>query len=392
MSQNSNLLSSFFAHRLTQQVKELYSSTLILNFAIASVTIFEPVFLFLVLRQQFELKLALQLVLVFYLAVYVLYFAVLPLGAKFARWYGYEHSMALSTIFTALFYLSFFGISRSFLLAPVAVILYVLWKIFYWPAYHSNFALFSVDGEQGRQISNLMALQTTVAIFGPLIGGVILKYLGFEVLFVLAAILMVLSNIPMLITKEKFKPADFSYFDAYRRLFKWNTIKRFFALTGFGEELIILVIWPIFIYLAVKDFLGLGALVAVSTFFTTVVYLYIGRATDGKDRRAILRSGTISYFMTWLLRILARSVMGIFLVDVFSRITKQSIAIPMIATTYENAQDTSVMKTVLFFEMSLVVGKIVAILLSLVLLEIFVPGWNAMFFLAGAMTLLYLLF
>ncbi|HLD28470.1 MAG TPA: hypothetical protein VJB67_02560, partial [Patescibacteria group bacterium] len=106
----------------------------------------------------------------------------------------------------------------------------------------------------------------------------------------------------------------------------------------------------------------------------------------------ILRSGTISYFMTWLLRILARSVMGIFLVDVFSRITKQSIAIPMIATTYENAQDTSVMKTVLFFEMSLVVGKIVAILLSLVLLEIFVPGWNAMFFLAGAMTLLYLLF
>ena len=121
-----NLLSSFLAYRLTPQVKELYSSTLILNLALYMVLIFEPVFLYTIFITVQPLSVTLEIILYFYLAVYVLYFLVLPWGAKFAQRFGYEHSIAVGSFFTALFYFCFWGIRGNWWLMPIAVIFYVL--------------------------------------------------------------------------------------------------------------------------------------------------------------------------------------------------------------------------------------------------------------------------
>jgi len=385
-----NLLSSFLAYRLTPQVKELYSSTLILNLALYMVLIFEPVFLYTIFITVQPLSVTLEIILYFYLAVYVLYFLVLPWGAKFAQRFGYEHSIAVGSFFTALFYFCFWGIRGNWWLMPIAVIFYVLSKTFYWPAYHCNFAKFSIDGQQGREVSNLMALQSAVIIAGPIIGGLVLKFFGFSVLFVLVTIIILVSNIPMLVTKEQAEGTPFSYWGAYRRLFQRSNRRRFLSLWGFGEELILMVIWPIFIFIVVKDFFGLGLISAASTLVMTAVYLYIGRLADHQDRRVVLRLGTVLYFFSWLFRLIVRSVFGVFVVDTYSKIAKQTNSIPLIAATYEDAQDNSVIKRIVFFEMSLVVGKIIAIVAGLVLVNLFAPGWNALFILAGLMALFYL--
>jgi len=387
-----NLAASFFAHNLTRQVKELYSSALILNFATSAINIFEPIFLYLVFISRFNLSQTLQMVLVFYLLVYIVYFFVLPLGAKFARRFGYENSIAFSTVFTIIFYASLFQMGNDINFIYSAIVAYAIAKAFYWPAFHSDFARFSVDGEQGRQIGNLTVLLAAVAIIAPLFGGFVLEYFGFSVLFVIVIIVAVISNVPLLVTKEEFKPRPFSYFGAYKRMFGKKNRKKFIAHLGFGEELIALVIWPIFIYVVIEDFLKLGILVSVSIALAVFVYLYIGRITDKADQKAVLKFGVIFSVFGWLARILTRSILGVFFVDSYSRIAKQVIAIPFTAVTYEKAQDTDVMTGVVFFEMSLVVGKILAIVLSLLLLFIFAPGWNAIFILGGLMTLLYLLF
>ena len=61
----------------------------------------------------------------------------------------------------------------------------------------------------------------------------------------------------------------------------------------------------------------------------------------------------------------------------------------MMAMTYQRANETSVMKTVVFFEMSLVVGKILAIVLGILALRYIGNSYGALFVLAGLMTLLY---
>lgn len=388
----NNLMHSFLPCQMRRQVRELYASTIILNFAVAMVSIFEPVFIFLFFMQRYGLRESLIGVLVFYLAVYVVYVAVLPLGAKFARRFGYEYSIALGTVFTALFYFCLFGINyHPWLLAP-AVGLYVLWKMFYWPAFHANFSKFEVDGECGREVGGIVVLQSLVSIVGPLLGGLLISFLGFKSLFILLAIIMVLSNVPMLMTKEAFAPAQFSYREAYRRLFSKENRRRFFALWGYGEEIIGLTVWPIFMYLVVKDFLQLGVLVAIGTFATTAVFLYIGKLADRTDPRKIIRFGALLYFFGWLFRLLSRNVLGVFLVDTYSRITKQVVAVPLTAQVYKDSHKEPEMEGIVSFELSLLFGKAFVLVAAIAILLIFGLSWSALFVLAAAMGLLYLLF
>jgi len=198
------------------------------------------------------------------------------------------------------------------------------------------------------------------------------------------------SNIPMLLTKEEVISSHFDYWKTYELLFDRSKRRQLVAYLGFGEELLAMTIWPIFIYLVVRDFLGLGLLTAGAVFVTTVVFLLIGKLSDQNDRRVVSHYGTVFYFISWLIRLITRGVFGVFVVDSYSRIAKQSLLIPMTAKLYEDAQDRSVMREVVFFEMSLVLGKLLALVVALVILEFFMPGWNAMFVLGALMTLLYL--
>lgn len=387
-----DIVGSFFAQRLTRQVRELYSTTLILDLAVSMIAIFEPAFLYLYFSKFFSLTATLQCVALFYLAVYLVYFFLMPVGAKFARRFGYENSIAIASIFQIIFYLSLFSINLFPPAIFLASVFYGVAKTFFWPAYHSNFAKFSSTGEQGRQLSNLYALESIVFISGPLLGGLILNFFGFKVLFVVVSILLLASNIPMLITKEVFDPKTYSYLDSFRRLWQGVKDRRVFSYLGFGEEWIALTMWPIFMFLTAKDFLGLGIISSSSIFVTTLVILFVGRLADKNNKITILRWGAIFYFFSWLLKILARTATGIVMLDIYSRISKNFIALPLTAGLYDDAQQASTMDTVMFFEMSLVIGKIVAILACLLVLFVSTPGWNSMFILAGLFTLFYLLF
>lgn len=388
----SVLISSLFANRLRRQVRELWTSTLILDLAVSMVTIFEPVFLYILFSRYYSQNITLSLIGLFYLAIYIPYFFTVPLGAKFAKRFGYENSIAVASIFFILIYLSMFASRRFPLLIIITIIAYIAQKTFYWPAFHSNFARFSVKGEQGREISNLWALESAIYILGPLIGGLIIQFYGFRVLFTLVSVLMLISNIPMLVTREKFKPKGFEYWGAFKKLFAKDNRRHLLAQFGHGEEWIVLVMWPIFMYLVAKDFLGLGLISAGSTFIATLVVLLVGRLTDKSDKERILRFGTVFYFFSWLFRILGRSIFGVLLIDVYSRVAKSTIALPITASTYQTARDGSVTGEIVFFEMSLVLGKIIAIILCLLILQLFVPGWNAIFILGGLFTLFYLYF
>lgn len=381
---NLNIIKAFVANRLTRQVKELYVSNLLINLATAMAAIFEPIYLY-------SRGLSLAQILYFFLYVYVAYFFLMPLGAKFARRFGYEKAIFLASPFLILYYLFLFMIPRGaefFWLAAAAL---VLQKTFYWPAYHADFARFGRESERGREVGNLMIINSLVYIVGPFLGGLLIVVWGFKVLFVVAGILILASNLPLATTPERFTAVPFSYAHAYRRLFYRENRRNFFGFLGFGEEFIVLVIWPIFIYTVVSNFFSIGFLVAAATLVTTIVLLYVGRLADGDapHRRSILKIGSVFSAVVWWLRLLVTGPLGVFLVDTMSRLTKDVVVVPMMSMTYERASETSVMKTVVFFEMSLVAGKIIAMLLALALLRFTASSFAALFILAGAMSLLY---
>lgn len=280
-------------------------------------------------------------------------------------------------------------------------IIFAVQKTFYWPAYHADFARFSGKAEEGREVSAINAATFLVYIIGPALAGFIIKEWGYGALFTMASILFLTSNIFTLITRENFKPSGFSYKHCYKNLFSRANRQSFLAYTGFGEELIVLVVWPVFISIIISDVFNMGVVVTLATLVTTIVTLYIGKLTDRRNKHSILSLGSVIYSLSWFLRIFVTNTFGVFFVDTLSKVGKNVVSVPLTAITYQKAKDLDgddhrqhIMSDVVFFEMSLVIGKLLAIIiiyLSLFIITDQIIAFKVTFILAGAMTLLYML-
>ena len=380
-------LISFLPKKMKPEIRELFASTLILNFGLSLIFIFEPIYLF-------RLGYSLQQIMFFWVIVYFFYVLWIPLGAKVSEKFGYEHTMFYGTFFWILLYLGLYLIEAQPIFFYITPLFYAAQKSLYWPAYHANFSKYSDDSEEGREVGMLNILTSLTFIVGPAIGGLVLHFWGFNVLFIMVAVIFLLSNVPMLLTKERFvsEPVDYDY--SYRRLFKKENRKKFFAYLGFGEEILVVVVWPIFISLFIEDLFSIGGLVAITTFITMLVTLVIGRLSDKVDKRKILRGGALFYSLSWFFRLIVQTQWGIFLTDGFSRIFKSVVAIPLTAITYEDAKNHKVMNTVLTFELSLAIGKLITCVLVFLLLFVFSGGllpFYIVFITAGLATWLYAL-
>ncbi len=377
-----HFIEHYLAPHPNREVKEILQSTTILDFAVSLVMVFEPIYLY---SQGFSI----EQILLFYAGVYVLYFFLLPIGGRVCRSHGYEHTILLSSPFLILYYLSFFAIAYNHFFIVAAIVSLAIQKVLYWPSYHSNFATWSQQAESGREISNTWALASFASAAAPLLGGLIASAAGFKVIFVVAAVLILASNIPLLRTPEFFIPKPFSYGRAVGRLFQKKHRRKFWAFVGFGEEFVALVLWPIFISTVIPNMFSLGVVMSLAMIVNVAVTLYVGGLTDDGGRVPVLRSGAFFAAGSWLVRILVTGGLGVFLIDSFYRVAKNMIGVPLTSLIYDDARGEAATETVVFFEMALSIGKIAAALLAALLFRVFPDGWAAVFVMAAVFTVLF---
>lgn len=374
----------FLPSHLPRELKELYLTMTMLNFALASGMLFEPIYLY-------TLHFSLSQIMLYYLAVYALYFFLMPLGGRFVKRYGFEHGIILGSLFLVAYFIFLFAIPYSPIYLVLAVLSLAFQKMFFWPGYHADLAFFSKAEERGRQVSVIALLDSLSYVIGPLVGGILIALFGFAGLFTVMCVMILLSNIPLMTTKERFKPSTLSYTETFMALTAKENRKYLFSYIGYGEELISLVIWPIFVYVTFTTFTSTGAAITFSTLITSLAILYVGRQTDTCDRKKVLRISTLLLSLSWVLRTIARGASAVIFADFFSRTSRYLFALPFFSGLYRHATETSIVRTVIFFEMALTVGKmIVAAFLAIVFY--YVPAsvsWNVAFITAAVFSLLY---
>lgn len=375
-------LPHYFAVRVSRQIAELYVSTAIADLALSIVLVFEPIFLYSVLG------FTVQQVLIFFAAVYGFYIVFIPWGAKIVSRFGYEHGIFFSIPFQILYWLLLFGSQTNFNLIYLAPVVLAIEKSLFWPAFHSSVARFARDQQRGREFSIFHAIVNIVQVLGPLAGGIIAQHFGLRVTFAVAAAIYFCSFIPLFTTKEIFVPKIYQFKDTWK-LFKTYP-KKFLGYVGFGEELLVLTVWPIFIYIIVKNYESTGILTTIAALVATILALYIGKVTDNYSKRLLIKVGTFLYFIIWLARFVATSFWSVFFVDSLSRTSKELVFIPLSTVTYERAEATHILPYVVFFEQALSIGKLVACILGIVLFT-FTGSFYALFALAGLVSLLYIL-
>jgi MFS family permease len=372
----------FFPEHMNQQMREFFVSSAIFDFGAAMTSIFEPIYLW-------SIGWKLPSIIIFYMAAYAFYFLVAPLGASFARSRGYEHSIALSTPFLVLYFLALFNIPRGMIFAVIAAVAFGIFRMFYWPGARSIIANYSADGDDGRTFSGLSALSIVALVLGPVVGGIIVQQFGFAVLFLIVSAVILLSNVPMLITPEKFEPHALAYPDAYKRMLRPEFRKTIVAHFGYGEEFVSDIILPIFFLTFVTSYIGVGAIVTLGGVVAIAAILLIGRITDTNHRHPILRAGVILTVLSWVVRMISVTPIGIVVCQSLYRVSRLTIQVPFMSLANRKAREYSVMKSSLLYEMSIVVGKILTAAIALLVLYFYPENWTAMFVLAAVLTLFY---
>ena len=360
-----------------KELSEIYITSIIRSFAFALIAVFIPAYLL-------KLGYPLNAVFSFYLYVAISYIIFVFLVIKIYTKIGLKHAMFISMPIFVVYFLLLYSLETYnwslILVASVSSLATAL----YWSAFHIDFIRSSDRKHRGEELGMMNVFSYIAIIFAPLIGGLIISFLGFKVLFGFAALLLLIAPIPLFFTKDVYLPIKFSF----RHVFHKESLKNFsvFFVEGiisYSET----VIWAIFIFLILKSFLSLGLLTTLLVLFTTFMTFILGRLSDVVNKRSIMKIGVFSSSVIWFLKTMASSFLHFTILNSLFGIAFTFISLPYMALFYNKAAKQHPAEFVIFRELSLTLGRVM-ILLFVILSGSFIGS----FIIAGFSSLVFILF
>lgn len=375
---------SLFSLHAKTELTHLYQFSTIFSFAFSLITIFEPIFLY---QQHFPL----WFIGLYYGLHYVLYAILLPFGGKFAARFGLERSLVVSLPLFVVYFLTLAAISQYRLLVLVGILFLTLHKIFYWPAFHAMIAEFGDGKNRGTELSWMSFIRYGVGVLGPFIGGIVAAVFGFPILFLITSVLVLASAIPLLHTPDKYQRSSFLYRDAWSVITAPRYRNVTLTMLGWGENLIDMVYWPLFLFLVLGSTEKLGIYFSIALAVMTGIGFFIGDFAERYSRQRIVRAYLPFMVLGYLFRPLALSHMRIVLTDTLSRVSFAGVMIPMMYELYGVAKRGGSLKFGVSLEILIAITKAITAF-TLAVVFFFVapyPAFVIAFVLAALLCLLY---
>ena len=329
-------------------------------------------------------------VIVFYALGYLLYAIFLPFGAMIMSRLGLKLSMIIARFIILLFYISLFFLQQNIILfAIVAEIILLVFRLFYWIPYHTDFAKFTDGKLRGREVAWLRILNYLVGIVAPILAGLILWQYNFNFLFVVAIVILAASAIPLFSLGKIQEQYSFSFFQTFKVLLEKSHRRMLLAYSADGAQGFVgAVIWPIFIFqLLHQRYLDVGSITALVVGATVILQIIIGNYTDKIRKKSIMKVGSVLYAFGWVLRALVMSAIHIFVVGIFQNFTALVLRTPFDTLFYERAADhgSYVDEYTVLREISLSIGRVV--MAGLLMVFIYYFGVRISFYSAALVSL-----
>ncbi len=347
----------FFHFLRNRELNELYASVAIRAFAFALTGVFIPVYLY-------QLGYSFTTIFLFY-GILGLVTAISSLiSAKVFSKIGLKHCMLISipfliTLFALLYTLETFRWPMILL-----SLTYGIHAAFFWVPYHIDFTRSSDKRQRGMQVGFSKIIATVFAAMGPLVGGLILAFFGFHILFATVIIFLIGSIIPLFLSKEIHQPFHFSL----KEFFHGQRLRDISGFLGYGAEMRLgYVVWPLFIFIFILGekyiYLGLVSSLALSS---GVIFMFIaGRLSDKRNRESILKIGTGTNAVIWIIKSFIVTPVQVIITDIFYGAAQATMHVPFDALCYDKAKKRNITGMILQREFYVSIG---AFLLFMILM------------------------
>jgi len=312
-----------------KELTQIYVCATLRSFAVSLIGLFIPLYLYN------ELGLSLAQTLYFYIFYSVVFAISTPFAAKFAARYGVKHSVLFSLPFYLIFVLLLNFLPQ--INTPLLLIGTVggVAISFYWMGMHLAFNHASDRRHRGEEVGKRDALSISATMLGPLIGGIMIKYCGFATVFVLSGILLFFAGSYLLLSKEEHVRYSFSLRGLVDRKQWRNSL--FFVERGV-RVMAAGVIWPLFIFVILKDYFSMGLVGTVLSAVSALLVWITGKFSDRVSKRKIVRWTVGFESLSWFLRAAVSSVFHVFAATVFGALTFGIMQSPIGALEYDKAK------------------------------------------------------
>lgn len=383
----------FLGFRPKKELREIYVCIFIRTLAMSMIGIFVPLYLLK------ELSYSLKDVVYFYIMVVAVFAIFSPLAARVSLKIGLRKSILASVPFYLGFYALLYSLKiYNWPLSLIAVVLAIASGLF-WFAFNIEFAKFSDKEHRGEEVGFWYSSAVVIGLLGPLVGGLILTFYNFKILFILVSILLIGSVIPLFFYKEiHAKEINKQISLSLKTIFKKSRVRDGLSYIGDGiREYASGIFWPIFIFYLIGAYLTLGAIVSGAGVFTAIFTYFIGRSSDSFKKISMVKAGSVLDCVSWIVRIFARTALQLFGVTVFGGISFMLIDVPFSAMVYDKANKAKagIVNYFIFREIMLSIGRILLLLLILVSFIYFADVVKSLipaFIFTGLTTLLHMFF
>ena len=173
-------------------------------------------------------------------------------------------------------------------------------------SYNVDFSKAKTAKKVGKQLGIAYILEHISSSIAPAIGGFLAIFFGVEKLFVVSSVILVLTTIPLLTTKEQVKPVRKMSF----RGFPWRNYKHLLVICySCGMAWNSLYIWsffaPVFLLKGVNAYGSAGILSSISSIAALIAAF--GKMIDKDKERGLLKIGAVFMGLAFSLRIFISS-------------------------------------------------------------------------------------
>lgn len=355
--------------------------------ALSLLGLFSPIYILQSsVEQGYKLQTAVLFVICFYIILFISKIFALVMSENLSQKMGYKHIIRLSFIPFLACIPFIILIKQNIFFGVLAALLWGIDAGMYWWGYHGYFIKNSMKGRWGKEIGGFEFMLTLPRILTPLSGAIIVSIFGFNALFVLVAVFMLLAMV--LLGKGADAPQKVDVRASEVLKVMWNRKSVSAAYMGQGADALFhTIFWPMFLFILFGQVLTVGTIFSGAVLFSAMVALITGIWIDKRGIRQIIATSSLIISLTWLVKFVVSTVGAIVFLDTASRIANKMAAVSLDGQTYKKAMEKNISQALLFRELNLAFGYLSAAI-GVGIISFIDPSLRSVTLLASLMTLL----
>lgn len=243
----------------------------------------------------------------------------------------------LVLFFMGLNYIS--GLSFLFFALPALAAINML---FMFIPYHLDFTVASDDGHIGSEVGARFVINAVVKFATPFIGGLIIGAFGFEYVYILASVILILSIIPLFSFPQRNVSSELSLKKVWNKIKDENLASYNISSLSYGaEKMARNIVWPLFLFAILGGVEQLGGIVSAGFLAGAIISFFLGKKIDDNNKTGDVLTKWSSAILSivWAVRTLITTIIPAIGSHIIEYISRDTLLISWKTKFYKIAED-----------------------------------------------------